>query len=58
MSNSIIQVTNLSKSYTISHEGKKRYTSLRDVMAQKAKKILLIPKLTKPLLLSLQNLPN
>ena len=58
MSNSIIQVTNLSKSYTISHEGKERYTALRDVMAQKAKKILLIPKLTKPLLLSLQNLPN
>ena len=35
----IIQVTNLSKSYTISHEGKERYTALRDVMAQKVKKI-------------------
>ena len=47
MSNSIIEVNNLSKSYTISHEpvpmqsgGRERYTSLRDVMAQKAKKIL------------------
>ena len=44
MSNSIIQVTNLSKSYTISHEGKERYTALRDVMAQKAKKIFSFPK--------------
>ena len=46
MSNSIIEVNNLSKSYTISHpqgpvdEGRERYTALRDVMAQKAKKIL------------------
>ena len=39
MSNSIIQVSNLSKSYTITHEGKERYTALRDVMAQKVKKI-------------------
>ena len=39
MSNSIIEVNNLSKSYTISHEGRERYTSLRDVMAQKAKKV-------------------
>ncbi len=39
MSNSIIQVTNLSKSYTITHEGRESYTALRDVMAQKAKKI-------------------
>ena len=43
MSNSIIEVNNLSKSYTISHEGKERYTSLRDVMAQKAKKIFSFP---------------
>ena len=40
MSNSIIEVNNLSKSYTITHEGRERYTALRDVMAQKAKKIL------------------
>ena len=39
MPNPIIQVSNLSKSYTISHEGKERYTALRDVMAQKVKKI-------------------
>ena len=53
MFNSIIEVNNLSKNYTISHEpvptctgffgmksgGRERYTVLRDVMAQKAKKI-------------------
>ena len=38
MSTPIIQVSNLSKSYTITHEGKERYTALRDVMAQKVKK--------------------
>jgi lipopolysaccharide transport system ATP-binding protein len=43
MSGSIIQVTNLSKSYTISHEGRQSYTALRDVMAQKAKKIFSFP---------------
>ena len=31
------------KSYTISHEGKERYTALRDVMAQKVKKIFSFP---------------
>ena len=35
----IIEVSNLSKCYTITHEGRERYTALRDVMAQKAKKI-------------------
>ena len=44
MSNSIIEVNNLSKSYTISHEGRERYTALRDVVAQKAKKIFSFPK--------------
>jgi lipopolysaccharide transport system ATP-binding protein len=44
MSNSIIEVNNLSKSYTITHEGRERYTALRDVMAQKAKKIFSFPK--------------
>ena len=39
----IIQVSNLSKSYTITHEGKERYTALRDVMAQKVKKIFSFP---------------
>jgi len=39
----IIEVSNLSKSYTISHEGRERYTALRDVMAQNAKKIFSFP---------------
>ncbi len=36
----IIKVENLSKSFIISHEGKERYTSLRDVVAQQAKQLL------------------
>ena len=48
MSNSIIEVNNLSKSYTISHEGRERYTALRDVMAQKAKKIFSFPRSFSP----------
>ena len=48
MSHSIIEVTNLSKSYTISHEGRERYTALRDVMAQKAKKIFSFPSSFSP----------
>lgn len=40
---SIIEVKNLSKSYTINHEGQERYTALRDVMASKAKKIFSFP---------------
>ncbi len=40
MSQSIIQVKNLSKSYIISHEGgQERYTSLRDVISQKTKQL-------------------
>jgi lipopolysaccharide transport system ATP-binding protein len=39
MTDSIIQVKNLSKSYIISHEGKEHYTALRDVMAQKTKNL-------------------
>jgi lipopolysaccharide transport system ATP-binding protein len=39
MSKPIIQVNNLSKSYIISHEGQERYTALRDVMANKARKL-------------------
>ena len=31
------------KSYTITHEGKERYTALRDVMAQKVKRIFSFP---------------
>ena len=48
MSSSIIEVNNLSKSYTISHEGRERYTSLRDVMAQKAKKVFSFPRSFSP----------
>ena len=39
----IIEVKDLSKSYTISHEGKEKYTTLRDVVARKAKKIFSFP---------------
>ena len=48
MSKSIIEVNNLSKSYTISHEGTERYTALRDVMARRAKKIFSFPKFMRP----------
>lgn len=41
---SIIEVKNLSKSYIISHEGKEKYSTLRDVMAKRAKKIFSYPK--------------
>lgn len=41
MSDSVIKVNNLSKSYLLSHEGtKERYTALRDVIARNAKNIL------------------
>lgn len=44
MSNSIIEVTNLSKSFMISHEGgKESYTALRDLVAQRAKRIFSFP---------------
>ena len=55
MSSSIIEVNNLSKSYSISHEGRERYTSfpkksgqVRDVMAQKAKKVFSFPRSFSP----------
>lgn len=35
----IIQVRGLSKSYLLNHEGKERYTALRDVITEKTKKI-------------------
>ena len=40
----IIKVENLSKSYIINHEGQERYTAMRDVIANKAKKIFSFPK--------------
>lgn len=44
---SIIKITDLSKSYAISHERKEQYTSLRDVMSRKARKIFSLPKSVK-----------
>lgn len=40
MANPIIHVENLSKRFVISHEERERYTSLRDVLASQAKKVL------------------
>ena len=40
----IIEVRGLSKSYIINHEGKESYTALRDVIANKSKKIFSFPK--------------
>ena len=49
MSDSIIQVRGLGKSYYISHEGgKESYTALRDVVANQAKKIFSFPKKIRP----------
>ena len=45
---SIIQVTNLSKKFIINHEGKEKYTALRDVVADKTKKIFSFSKKLKP----------
>lgn len=44
MSSPIIEVSDLSKSYIITHEGKEKYTALRDVMSQKVKKIFSFSK--------------
>lgn len=45
MSDSIIQVRGLGKSYNISHEGgKESYTALRDVITNQSKKIFSFPK--------------
>ncbi|HNO71107.1 MAG TPA: ATP-binding cassette domain-containing protein [Bacteroidia bacterium] len=40
----MIKATGLSKSYTISHEGTERYTALRDVVTNNAKKIFSLPE--------------
>ncbi len=42
MSKIIIEVENLSKSYVINHEGLERYTAIRDVITQKAKKMFFL----------------
>ena len=39
MSDTVIRVENLSKSYTISHQSGERYTALRDVLANGAKRL-------------------
>ncbi len=44
MPSPIIKVTNLSKSYTLNHEGTERYTALRDVVTNKVKKLFSFPK--------------
>lgn len=46
MPGSVIKVEQVSKKFTLSHEAPERYTSLRDVMAKKAKSI--IRKTPKP----------
>ncbi len=43
MSNSIIEVKDLSKRFIISHEGQQPYISLRDVITSKAKKLFSFP---------------
>ena len=39
MSDTVIRVENLSKSYTISHQSGERYTALRDVRANGVKRM-------------------
>ena len=39
MSDTVIKVANLTKQYTLRHEGKERYTALRDVIARGARNI-------------------
>ncbi len=39
----VIEVSELSKSFTILHENRERYTALRDVLTKKAKKIFSFP---------------
>ena len=48
MPSPIIKVENISKAYVINHETQERYTSLRDVMSKKAKKIFSFPKGLQP----------
>ena len=40
MASPIIQVNDVSKQFLIAHEGRERYTALRDVLARKAQQIL------------------
>lgn len=43
MSSTVIKVEGVGKSFVINHEQKERYTALRDVVSQKAKKIFSFP---------------
>lgn len=45
---SIIQVNNLSKSFVINHEGREKYTALRDVVTKNAKKAFSPSSFFKP----------
>ncbi|MEO6490569.1 MAG: ATP-binding cassette domain-containing protein, partial [Ferruginibacter sp.] len=47
MSLPVIEIKDLSKSYTISHEGQQRYSALRDVMTEKAKRLISFQKTSK-----------
>ncbi len=42
--NSVISVENLSKKFVIDHQNQERYTTLRDVIARNAKKLISFPK--------------
>lgn len=42
----IIEVENISKQFIIGHEAAERYTTLRDVMSRRAKKLFSIPRTT------------
>jgi lipopolysaccharide transport system ATP-binding protein len=44
MSNPVIKVENISKQFILAHEAEEKYNMLRDVMAQKAKKLFSFPK--------------
>ena len=44
MSQPIIKVEGLSKNFIISHQGKEKYVSLRDVIAHQAKQLLSLGK--------------
>jgi lipopolysaccharide transport system ATP-binding protein len=45
MAGPVIKVDNISKQFIISHEGKERYTTLRDTMVTKAKKLFSFSKM-------------
>jgi lipopolysaccharide transport system ATP-binding protein len=44
----IIKITDLSKSFIISHEKRENYTALRDVISRKAKKLFSFPQWMNP----------